>query len=177
MNKRGLFSRKNRRGFTMVIVVLVLALLVIIGSIVLSQLTSEQKNAWLARLSSDSTNVAEGGFMEVLDDSNLLATLPSYTSPSLQYTYTDGTNCPSQSLFCGRAATTNQSPQTYRATISLVRTAPIQESGISLVRAFVYEVSVVSNINNNQQTGEVDGELFRVFSVPTGTVLPSLYAR
>src|SRR5438105_1225624 len=95
-------KRSAQRGFTMIIVVLVLALLLVVGSIVLTQLTSEQKNAWLARLSSDSTNVAEGGFMEVLDDGNLLANLPNYSSPSLSYTYTDGTTCPAGgSLFCG----------------------------------------------------------------------------
>jgi Tfp pilus assembly protein PilX len=170
MKRRG--RNDGERGFTMIIVVMVLALILIIGSVVLGVLTTEQKMVGLSRISMDSVNAAEGGFMEVLDDNTLTSALPDFQTPSMSFSYTPS----AQSVF-NVAASATQPKESYTATVRLVRTAPLQESGINLVRAFIYEVQVESNINSGQQTSEVDGEIFRVFSLPVGTVLPAMYAR
>jgi hypothetical protein len=169
-SRRG--EHQDERGFTMIIVVLVLALILIIGSVVLGLLTTEQRMVGLSRISMDSVNAAEGGFMEVLDDNSLSGALPDFQTPSMSYTYSPS----SQSVF-NVSASSGQPQESYTATVRLVRTAPLQESGINLVRAFIYEVQVESNVNSGQQTSEVDGEVFRVFSLPVGTVLPAMYAR
>lgn len=163
---------EQRRGFSLLIVIIIMALLAIVGTIVLSLVNTEQQIIGLVRLAKEARFGAESAAREVLNDEDLPSMLPSYSTPDLTTAYAK-----SSASKYDRAKTLGLSEISYDATISLVRDVPIRESSLSVTRAFLYEVHVESEVVGGAASDEVNTEVFKVFTVPAGTVLPETHAR
>jgi hypothetical protein len=169
MKRRG----SQQRGFALIIVVLILAVLGFAGTIVLNTITIEQRMMGMARLSLDARTVADGALSEVVNDRDLEASLPDYASSNM----TSATYSPSPSSPFVGGMTIDQPERDYDVTIQLVRTVPIFESSIQTIRAFVYDINVTSTINANQAADEATAQAFKLFAMQSGTVLPNMHAR
>lgn len=165
-------NKKRPRGFSLLIVVIIMALLALVGTVVLSVVNTEQQIIGLVRLSKEARFGAESAAREVLNDEDLPSMLPAYSTPDLVSTYVKSPG----SRF-DRAATLGLSELSYEAEIALVRDVPIRESSLSVTRAFLYEVRVESEVAGGAGSDEVTAEVFKVFTVPAGTVLPDTHAR
>ena len=157
--------RNARRGFSLLVVIMVLALLAMVGVIVLSVVDTEFQILGMERTSHEARFGAEAAAMEVLNDEDLGPMLPGYSTSALKSTYLNSNN----SAFGGHV--------TYEATVSLVRDTPIHESSLTVTRAFLYEVRLEAEVGNGNATDEVNAEIYKVFTVPAGTVLPDSHAR
>ena len=91
--------------------------------------------------------------------------LPGYATNQLKTTYLNSSN----SAFGNHVS--------YEATLSLVRDTPIHESSLTMTRAFMYELRLEAEVGNGNASDEVNAEIFKVFTVPAGTVLPDSHAR
>jgi hypothetical protein len=154
------------------VVVLVMGLLAVIGTVVLSLVQTEAEIIGLERVSNEARYGAEGATMEVLNDDDLTTMLPSYTTNKLTTTYVKS----DESAF-DRSGTHGLSAITYDAEILLVRDTPVRESSLSVTRAFLYEVRLEAVVNDGDATDEVHAQIYKVFTMPAGTVLPDNHGR
>ena len=157
--------RSDRRGFSLLVVMLVVALLAIIGTVVLTLVDTEYRILGMERAAQEARFGAEAATMEVLNDEDIGSMLPGYSTDELQTKYTAS----EKSAFGGRVE--------YEATISLIRDTPIKESSLTVTRAFLYEVRVGAEVGGGDAFDEVNAEIYKVFSMPAGTVLPDDHAR
>jgi hypothetical protein len=154
------------------VVVLVMGLLAVIGTVVLSLVHTEAEIIGLERVSNEARYGAEGATMEVLNDDDLTTMLPSYTTNQLTTTYVKS----NESAF-DRGGTDGLSAITNEAEILLVRDTPVRESSLSVTRAFLYEVRLEAVVNDGDATDEVHAQIYKVFTMPAGTVLPDNHGR
>jgi hypothetical protein len=165
-------TRRDRRGFSLLVVMLVMALLAVIGVIVLSLVQADVEILGIERVSNEARYGAEGAGMEVLNDDDLTKMLPGYAAEDLMSPYTKSAG----SAF-DRESTMGLSEIHYDAEVYLVRDTPVHESSLTVTRAFLYQIELEARVNGGAASDEVHAEIYKVFTMPAGTVLPDKHAR
>jgi len=160
--------RPGREGFTLFVVIMLVAILAMAGMSLLNLIRVDLSLVGQSRSNIVARELAEGGLMEIINDGALPATAPSISSPSLSVPYPP----PAGSRFVDPAEA-----KTYTGEVNLLRLVPLSESSQGLTRAVVYEVGVTSSYRDGQSTAELNAEIYRVVSWAPGTVLPSRHYR
>jgi Tfp pilus assembly protein PilX len=165
-------ERSERRGFSLIVVVIIVALVSVSGIVVLEIVTRDQETWQWTRERVQAREVAEGALMEVANDTATADLLPSLTDSELVKPYEPSAN----SAYVGDLDNV-RSAQDYDATISHVRFVPVVESSISYITAMVYEVRTDARVAGGRATQEIHAEAYRVVGLPSGKVLPRMHAR
>jgi hypothetical protein len=163
-----LARRALERGFTMVTVVLLIAVVTVSGLLVVDLIGEDLGLLGAERRTLEAREVAEGGLMELLNDQQVMNSLPGLDSATLRVDVQPGP---------GSAFVEQARGKTYTGRVELVRVAPMLESSEGLVRAVVYQVSVEGEAGSGGASARVEAEVFRVASVRPGLVQPRVHAR
>lgn len=165
-------ARKDRQGFALLVVVLVLALVSVVGLMVVDVVNVEQRMIGFRRIAVEARATAEGGALEVINDGSLSSYLPGFASESYSTVYEPSSSSPfvAESDEFGPA-------RSFSGRIDLVRHARPDESGIGTARVFVYEVTTVATVDGGRAEDEVRAEIIKIFSPQEGVVLPEVHAR
>lgn len=162
--------RHERNGFTLITLILMLALATISAGVVLSSIGDEQALLRGERQIAEAREIAEGGLMEVLNDQGLAEVLPTMETPGLHADYAPS----SASVFANPSLV--RSHGEYDADIDLVRVAPMLESSHTTVRAVMYQVRVRAEAADGTSAG-VEAEVYKVTSSSSGIIQPRAHAR
>ncbi len=158
---------RGERGFSMIMVVMLLAVTSISAAVLLNTVGADIFNASIVHRTLRARSVAEGAVMEVIDDDRTRAILPDFASTALTANYTPS----AQSAF--KNALTGD----YTASVKLLRFVPLAESSQTWSRALVYEVTADATVSNGDGGSQLSSEIFRVISIPPGIMLPFKHAR
>lgn len=170
MDRSVFHRRRSRAGFTLVTLVLMLAIASVAALVIIASIDDETSLRRMQRQSAEAREAAEGGLMEVLNDQRLSQTLPDFETPNLRATYTP----PSSSIF--NAASDHRAVRAYTANIELIRIAPMSESSHNVVRAVLYQVQVESKAADGVTAG-VEAEVYKVATARPGVIQPRSHAR
>lgn len=157
----------RRRGFAMVVVILVLALGAVVAAAVLDMVDLQHQVTRLMRLSHEARDLTEAGLMEVVGDEQLATYLPSITGENPTVNYYPSSYSPFKLGSNGG----------YQASISYIKNVPVRESSFGIVRGLIFEVSATGESDTNQANAAVTAEIYRLVGYPTGVVLPRNHAR
>lgn len=163
--------RNDERGFTMVTLLLLLAVAAVAGLVTIELLEQDHHVQRFSRQHQEAFQTAEGGLMEVINDQEVMSLLPTTASADLRVQYTPR----SDSAFFGSSR--NRSAQDYEATVELVRVVPMTESSHSVVRAVVYEARVDAEVAEGKGAASLQAEVYKVSSTKTGLIQPRVHAR
>jgi type II secretory pathway component PulJ len=162
--------RRARGGFTLLTLILLLAVGSLAAAVVLVDMGDELELLRLQRQREEAREAAEGGLMEVLNAQSLAAALPDPTTPNLSVTFQP----PAQSIFDNPSVYRGQ--RSYTANVRLVRMAPMLESSHSVVRAVMYEIQVDAQAADGTSAG-VEAEVYRVAASQSGIIQPRVHGR
>lgn len=158
---------RNARGFSLLVVTFVIALVAIASVVLLNMVTVDQTNLRHQRQRFRARELSEGALMEIVNDVQVAEDLPNPTSGNVEMPYQ-----PSAQSAYRRGA-----EETYEARIKQVRFVPVLESSITKVTAVVYQIETEASIRRGEATSRVDAEAYRVVGLPAGKVLPRVHAR
>lgn len=158
-------AHEAERGFTMVTTILLLAVVTVSALIVLDIVDVDLSMVGLQRRGYAAREAAEGGAMELLNDSVALEDLPDYTTDKLR----SEVPVASGSDFGGDG-------QAYKASVSLVRIVPLAESSQSRVNAIVYSLDVTGQGSGSTRAG-VQAEIYRIATSRNGVIRPTIHGR
>jgi type II secretory pathway pseudopilin PulG len=164
--------KAGRRGFSLLTVFVVTALVSVSSIVVLNLVTDDQNNVRYTRERLHAREVAEGALMEVANDTETAESLPGVDSDEISIAYEPSSN----SAFVGEGDA-HRPPERYEATISHVRFVPVLESSITRITAVVYEVETNAVVNDGAGSQQIEAEVYRVVGLPMGKVLPRVHAR
>lgn len=156
----------NRRGFALISVVLLTAMVAVAGAVLLDMVRLDILLGRSQRQTVDARELAEGAVMEFVNDLDTPEQLPMFDDNDLSIRYTP----PSSSAF-------DQRKGEYTVDVALVRVVPLAESSAIQSRALVYEVDAVGAVGSGDSHFDVRSEIFRIVSYKPGTVLPRRHAR
>lgn len=163
----------GERGFALIMVVIIIAMLAVIGASVLDVVYLGALMAGEGRRSSEARFVAESGNREIVNDEEFRDRFPDFTN--LETSFDPSPN----SYFSHDSMEGSTSAQTYRGTARLVRLAGIAET-TQLARGIFYEVVTEASIGSSSRvdaTSEVRSEVYYPTQLPPGTILPRNHAR
>ena len=160
-------SGQGERGFTLILVVMLIAVLAMMAMALIHLIKMDMSLVGQSRRDLEAREVAEGGAMEVLNDTRLPTMLPGLSSATLTNAYT----VPANSPFANYDIPANIRRQ-YDGRVNLVRVAPMGESSLGLSRALVYEIDVTSIFNDGQSSAQIKSEVYKPVAFQPGTVLP-----
>lgn len=190
-------ARSDARGFALIVVVLIVALLSLVAATLLNLVKLDLTVVGQNRKNLEARVVADGSLMEIIDDNRVLQAdhLPDLTNPTLRWVVADPSDtfgggavpselpCPApppapQPNPCFiRPASDDGPARDYAADVRMIRDVPISESSITHTRGVVYEVRSIGNVNNGESTHEVRAEVWKTRTVQPGAVLPRKHAR
>ena len=156
----------NRRGFALISVVLLTAMVAVAGAVLLDMVRLDILLGRSQRQTVDARELAEGAVMEFVNDLDTPEQLPMFDDNDLSIRYTP----PTASAFDRRKGE-------YTVDVALVRVVPLAESSAIQSRALVYEVDAVGAVGRGDAHFDVRTEIFRIVSYKPGTVLPRRHAR
>jgi hypothetical protein len=156
----------NRRGFALISVVLLTAMVAVAGAVLLDMVRLDILLGRSQRQTVDARELAEGAVMEFVNDLDTPEQLPMFDDNDLSIRYTP----PTSSAFDRRKGE-------YTVDVALVRVVPLAESSAIQSRALVYEVDAVGAVGAGDAHFDVRTEIFRIVSYKPGTVLPRRHAR
>ena len=160
----------SNRGFTLLTTTGLLALVAIAALLVLETVDLDFDEISRQRRTISSREAAEGGLMELLNDQDVLANLPTLQTTDLKMAHQPASN----SVF-GKAHTM-KGDRAFDADVQLVRVVPMLESSHSIVRALVYDVRVRARTADGG-TSRIQAEVFRITAAKPGTIQPRKHAR
>lgn len=161
-------KNKSQAGFTLLVVMLVIAAMAAAGVAVLGLVDNELQTVGRSREGLEVVGIAEGGVMDAIDDDQLGSQLPDFTTPQLAITY----RTPGVSPWISTAMR-----RSYTTQLRFLRVVPISESSQNWSRALVYEVDGTGTLDEGDVTAQVSAEVYRTISVPPGTLLPRVHAK
>jgi hypothetical protein len=194
MGKRG--GRRDQRGFALIIVVLLVALLSIVAVSLLDVINLDLVISGQTRRTNEARAVADGVAMELQTHVNMDndqasgGWLPSFTEvPDLTYVVADpddilapaGTVDPPDSYYKTPGDLT-RSASTFTSDVRFLRYVPITETSLNWSRALVYELRTLGQVgppgtDATDSTSEVRVEFSRVVNYQPGMLLPRFHAR
>jgi hypothetical protein len=166
--------KTNNRGFAMLVVVMIVALVSVVGLTLLNFLRIDLSIVGQNRRTTEARFLADAGNIELVDDVTTESILPDpRINPDLVVDVPPVLN----SWVNRPLGEAGSAPETYGGRISLLRAVPISESTLTITRGLVFEVATIGSSNNGDATSEVRSEVIKVTSVPAGTILTPLHAR
>lgn len=165
---RGLKGPKNRRGFSLMIVIVLVALMSLAAVAQLNLISVDLSIIGNNRRSTDALAIADGAVMEVIDDQRAATYLPEFTTPQLSSNYSPSPASPFVDPATG---------QSYTANVKLLRFVPLSESSQTWSHALIYEIDAVGESTNGEGTGEVRTQIFKAVALAPGIILPRMHAR
>jgi Tfp pilus assembly protein PilX len=198
-------QKREQRGFALIIVVLLVALLAITGAALLDivnvdiQLSGEHNKVVRSQM------VADGALREVISDLNSQNQLPDYDDqpcgsnvpgapcPNWRYNWAaevggvhtknpDAINTPAvplteaNSVFAKWTASPS-AEENYNATVDIIRVVPIQDSGLSVTRALIWEVNTAAEVAGTAARHEIAAEIYKLGNYVPGTLIPNQHFR
>lgn len=165
-------GRRDQRGFTLIMVLLLVVILALMGISILQLITLDLSLVGQSRRNFEARDIAEGGAFEIINHVNTNTELPSLDEPDLANDTASGTlPKPTTSPFVNAS-----SGRDYDGEARFLRVIPLSESSHSWVRALVYELRTESNVMF-QSSGELRVEAFRAATFEPGTILPRRHYR
>lgn len=159
--KSGGDMRKTRRGFAMLVVIIIVALLALMGAAILNVVAEDLEMLGQSRRGFEARTLAEGGVSEMMNDSNVSNLYPDFSTPMLRSSFDPNTEV-AGSMF-NVAAQGRQ----YQGEIRLLRMGPAVESDIEQTRTVTYEFYALGDYSQAAQT-EFSAEVFNVIGYPRG---------
>ena len=160
----------DRRGFTMLTTSTLIAIVAVSALVVLDMIDLDFAQVAQQRSTMESREAAEGGLMELLNDQDVLGSLPTLETTNLRTSHV-----PTSASVFGQSHEVKGS-RDFAAEIELIRSVPMLESSHTVVRALVYDVRVRARAGSGG-TSRIAAEVFRISASKPGTVLPRMHAR
>lgn len=152
---------RTRRGFSTMVTTLSTGVMAVGAMVVLSTLEEDGRMHRIEKRREMVRATAEGGMKELLNDRRLMTILPTTAGDASRHIFAR----PGGSEFWKVG---NRAP-TYKASVSLVRTAPAIESSQRRVRAVLYEVEVRGKLPDGE-SADMEAIIYRLGSAPQGRV-------
>lgn len=170
----------GRRGFAMLIVILIVALLSVLAAALLDLVNVDITLVGQHRRAFEARQIAEGATYEILGDPTLPSRLPTLASIDgatpprpLYYRYAandvldpDGTPVP-LSPASSAVVKTSAVQQSYNADICLVGLGPVVGSSANLFQSVTHELTVIGRLNSGQATSETRAEIKQLVPKPS----------
>jgi len=151
--------KKRQRGFAMLVVIIIAALLAMLAGTLLQLVQSDLVMMGQTRRSFESREVAEGAVAQVINDTGFLAQYPPLDHPTLQ-----------SPLYPTLGSPFMKPDRTFDANVRLLRIGPPTESSLEQSRIITYEVRALAMVAGNAATTEVVAEVLRTIAYPRGWV-------
>lgn len=191
--------KKQERGFALIIIVLLVALLALTGATLLDLVTVDITIAGEHRKVVRAQMVADGAVREVMGDEQTMNRRPDYSACA-----TGGGPCPNfRYIWAGEQAgqvwkdpdnlynrqpldeTTSvlakwsgsPSEEHYTATVDMLRTGPLGDSEFGTFWAYVYEITADAQVSGGDVNRVAYGVSFAVQTLPEGLLLPRQHRR
>lgn len=148
--------RSSQRGFAMLVVIIIAALLAMLAGSLMQLVQGDLSMVGQARRSFEARDVAEAGAAEVLNDLDFVASYPAMDSASLSVDYPTG------------ASNVIREGKTYTGAVRLLRIGPATESSLEQTRVLTYEVLATGEANAGAARSEVVSEVLRAVAYPRG---------
>jgi hypothetical protein len=162
---------KNERGFALIVVVLIVALLAVAAATLLDLVNVDLDLVGQQRRLIGARQISDGAMLEQLNSEQFGTHFPDFTNVENPLPTPSDAN----SLFVNYVGTSVE--ETYQGKIRLLRFAPVAETSLNMLHAVTYEVSTVSDINNGQASNEARTEIIKIVPYPKGVMLPRHHAR
>ena len=154
-------SRRQQRGFVLVVVIIIVALLALMGASIMNVLSEDMQIIGQSRRGFEARAVAEGGVSEMMNDTTVSTNYPDLATAGLRTTYNPN------SLVTTSMFNVPAEGRQYQGEIRLLRFGPAVESDIEQARTVTYEFFAVGDFNQMAQT-EFVAEVFNVIGYPRG---------
>lgn len=152
-------------GFALLIVMLLVAMLAVGALSLLDMVNLDIVMVGEERRYTRAKETAEGGFFEMVNDTQTPDLLPGLDHLSLSEAYSP----PPQSVFIAE----NES---YEGNFELLRIVPLSESSHTLTRAVVHGLQTTAR-SGSRASADVEVEIYRVMAYRPGTIFPRRHAR
>lgn len=169
-------GRENRRGFTLIIVIMLIAVMAMMGVALLNLLNLDSTLVGQSRRSVQALNITKNKTMEVINNADLPNILPRLDATTLTVLHTASAN----SVFSEGEIAINGNiamQDDYQSKLSLMRIAPLAESSQGLSRAVVYEIVTRSRYKDGDATAEIRTEIYRPTNWEGQSIMPRKHYR
>jgi hypothetical protein len=202
----GTRSERNERGFALLIIVLLVALLALTGATLLDLVSVDLQIAGEHRKVVKAQMVADGALREVLGDRFTDDLLPEFDAcgtgggacPNGRYVWArdvgggnfrkNPDNIPAPGAYgtiplteatsvVAQLSTIPSMQDNYEATVDYLRTGPPWNSGQGVVRAYIYEVRARAQVNGGDANHELAAGIFKEFQIAQGQQVPRIHHR
>lgn len=184
-------ARHHRKGFALLIVVLISALAAVAAVALLDLVGVDLTMVGEQRRTGEASAIAAGAVLEILADQNADLFFPDLETVGLTVRYAgrglNGVHSKGPDGAAPVALTENNSAftrdvggadeQRYDADVALLRVVPRLDSGLTVTRSFVYEVTVDGISSGGRASRQMRAQLFRDISMQAGTQLAREHAR
>jgi type II secretory pathway pseudopilin PulG len=153
---------KNQRGFSLLTVMLLVAMVTISSLVVIELVMGDHDIQGMERRTREAREAAEGGTMELINEELIADVLPDLSEDDL----TSVAKPTSDNVFSSIRA--DGSRLEYEGTVALIRISPLLESSHSRVRAVVYELEVTGESSNH--TVVTQTQIYKMAAASPGLV-------
>lgn len=154
---RSAASSSGERGFAMLVVIIIAALLALLAGSLLQLVQSDLVQVGQARRAFEARDTAEGGVAEILNDLDFITEYPALGGGGGLSSDYDSRTSP----FVGEG-------RSYQGSVRLLRVGPPTESSLEQTRVLTYEVRALSSVNDGAAQTEVVAEVLRTIAYPRG---------
>lgn len=191
--------KKQQRGFALIIIVLLVALLALTGATLLDLVTVDLTIAGQHRKVVRAQMVADGAIREVLSDEQTMNRRPDFSScgtgggacPNYRYTWAaeqagqvwkDPDNLYNRQPLDETTSvlakwTGSPSEEHYTASVDILRTAPLFDSGASTFWAYIYEINADAQVAGGDANHVLHAQGYTVQGLQNGLLLPRRHRR
>lgn len=155
---------KTQRGFAMLVVIIIAALLAMIAGSLLKVVQGDLVMVGQTRRLFEAREVAEGTVAQVIDDPSFVVNYPDLSDPDL-------TSDPYPTA--GNFFLSGRDDRDFNATVRLLRMGPPLESSLEQTRTLTFEVRSLGSVNGlvnspGATQAEVVAEVIRMIAYPKG---------
>lgn len=155
----------GQAGFALLMVMLLVAMLAVGALSLLDMVNLDIIMVGEERRYSRAKEAAEGGFSEMVNDTETPDLLPTLNHSTLREDY----KAPAASVFI-------QEFERYEGNFELLRIVPMAESSHTLTRAVVHGLHTTGR-SGSRASADLDVEIYRVMAYRPGTIFPRRHAR
>jgi hypothetical protein len=186
---------KDQRGFALIIVVLIVALLSIVAVTLLDLVKVDLTITGQNRKNFEARMVTEGALYEIFDDARTqypsdlvnwrwVAANPNNLlgGGALGQPASSGSGCgvagsPCTNSAFYRPASSDLPAQDYAADVCWMSKGPMLDTDLLQSQAVVYQIRVIGEVNNGESTAEHRLEVYRPITIAQGHEIPNYHCR